>query len=222
MKILIVDNNIDKPWGYCGDFRRYLEGQVLVRRAPEKDLPPSPRGFSHIIVSGSKTSCLDSSDWVKILIEFVQNAVNYEIPLLGVCYGHQILARAFGGDNAVGKSKTPEIGWVKVTQTEKNPILEGLPKNFYTFQSHVEEVVELPIQFVSTASSDRCQIQAYYMKDKPAFGVQFHPERNAQEGQMTIDKRKKVVPKDYIFGNRKANLLFTENIARTIFRNFLK
>jgi GMP synthase (glutamine-hydrolysing) len=219
-KTLIIDNNIDRPWGLCGDFRRYLDGEVLVRRAPQGDLPRDPGSFSHIILSGSKTSVHDSSEWVKNLMDFIRRSVDQEIPTLGVCYGHQIIARTYGGDSVVRASPLPEVGWVEVRQTGKNAILAGLPKKFYSFQSHFEEVCTMPEAFVATAESDRCSVQAYFLKNKPVFGIQFHPERNAEEGQNSIDQKKKSVSKDCIFKDGKAESVFTENVARTIFKNF--
>ena len=189
MKTLIIDNNIDRPWSLCPDFRRYLEGTVEVRRAPQGDLPSKVEGYSHIIITGSKTSTLDSSPWITQLMAFVSQAIESGIPTLGICYGHQIIAKIFGGQSVVRASRTPEIGWVEIRQTKPNPVLEGLPTRFYTFESHVEEVVHAPKGFVATAESERCAIQAYYAKGKPVFGVQFHPEKNAEEGQASIQRR---------------------------------
>lgn len=221
MKVLIVDNNIDKPWGLCGDFRRYLSGEVIVRRAPQDDLPGDARGFSHVILSGSKTCILDSSPWIQKLMAFTRQVAESGTPLLGICYGHQIIARTFGGDPVVRISPTPEIGWVEIEQTGQNPMLDGLPRRFHTFQSHFEEVLKAPPGFVVTARTSRCPIQAYYVEGRPVFGVQFHPERNAREGQDSIDKKKGKVASDCIFNDGKAESVFNENVARTIFGNFL-
>lgn len=221
MKTLMIDNNIDQPWTLCADFRRYLEGEVVVRRAPQQDLPADPSGFTHIVLSGSRTCILDTTPWIQDLMKFVLRAADLGIPMLGICYGHQIIAKAYGGDPCVRISPKPEIGWVEIEQTAANPMLEGLPKKFHSFQSHFEEVLTAPRGFITTASSARCAIQAYYVEGKPIFGVQFHPERNAEEGQKSIDKNKKTVSKDCIFNDGKAESVFTENVARTIFRNFL-
>ncbi len=225
MKILILDNNIDQPWGLCGDFRRYLEGQTVVRRAPQGDLPLNLEPYTHVILSGSRTCILDSSPWVGELMGLVRKIIDAGTPILGVCYGHQIIARSFGGDPAVRISPTPEFGWVEIEQNAPNPILEGLPKKFYSFQSHFEEVQKAPPGFVVTATSPRCAIQAYYVDGKPVYGVQFHPERNATEGQLSIDSKKLTKPpvsKDCIFGDGKAGSVFSEHVAKTIFSNFLR
>lgn len=225
MKILIIDNNIDKPWGLCEDFRRYLQGEITVRRSPQEDIPGEIGRYTHVILSGSKTCILDSSPWVHRLMDFVRKVVDSRTPLLGVCYGHQIISRAYGGDAAVRISPTPEIGWVEIEQTAPGPLLEGLPQRFHSFQSHFEEVLKAPPGFIPTATSPRCSIQSYYVEGKPVFGVQFHPERNLEEGQRSIEKRKKAVPplpKDCIFNDREAKSVFSEDVANTIFGNFLR
>jgi GMP synthase (glutamine-hydrolysing) len=221
--VLVVDNNvIDKH--FCADIRRYLAQpslEITVRRGPEDDLPSDPRAFSHVILSGSKTSILESSPWVRNQIDFIRRAVEAGTPLLGICYGHQLIARAFGGEAVVRRSPSPEFGWVEVRQSRPNPLLAGLPPVFHSFQSHFEDVRSAPAGFEVTASSERCPIQAFRIEGKPAFGIQFHPERDAGEGQRSIDEKKKGVPRDCIFGDGKAESLYTENVARTIFGNLL-
>lgn len=221
MKILIVDNSIDLPSSMGADFRRYLDGEVWVRRGPDRDLPGKPEEFTHVILSGSKTSILDNGPWITELMEYVRRIERIGTPLLGICYGHQIVARALGGDQFVRRSNTPEFGWVEIAQEKPHPLLVDLPNRFYSFQAHFEEVHQLPRGFVSTAKSPRCAIQAYYADQKPIFGLQFHPERNAEEGEQSLERSKKSAPKDCIFNDGKAESLFTENVARTIFKNFL-
>jgi GMP synthase (glutamine-hydrolysing) len=158
-------------------------------------------------------------------MDFTRQTIEAGIPTLGVCYGHQIIARALGGDPCVRKSPTPEFGWVEIEQTAENPILKGLPKRFHSFQAHFEEVCRLPKGFIATARSSRCETQAYRVEGKPVFGVQFHPERNAEEGQRSIDHRRVELSKetagDCIFNDGKAKSVFSEDVARTIFGNFI-
>ncbi len=228
MKILIVDNNIDKEangrWPLCADFRRYLEGEVTVRRAPQEDLPKDLARFTHVIFTGSKTSILDHQPWIQKVIDLVKDGEKRGLPMLGVCYGHQIIAKTFGGKPSVRKAPKPEFGWVNIEQTGENPLLESLPREFHSFQSHFEEVCSLPQGFVKTAESDRCEIQAYYVEGKPIFGIQFHPEKSGEEGECSIRFRHGKSPdvRDCIFNAGKADSLFSENVANTIFRNFIR
>lgn len=155
-------------------------------------------------------------------MDLIRLAVERSIPLLGVCYGHQMIAKTYGGANVVRKSPAPEFGWVRINQTREHPLFEGLPRTFYSFQAHFEEIRTAPEGMVVTAESERCAIQAFYFEKKPLFGVQFHPERNADEGQRSLALRRKAVPKDCIFGDGKAKSVFNENVARILFRNFTR
>ena len=223
-KVLIIDNNIDEPWPFGRDFRRYIyEGTAVeVRRGPQQDLPKNPGQYSHVVLSGSKTSCMDVSPWVEKLLVYIRDASDQGSAILGVCFGHQMVARAFGGIQAVRKSKMPEIGWIEVVADKKNPILEGLPQKFHSFQLHFDEVASLPSELVATARSERCAIQAYHHVKKPVFGIQFHPEKNAEEGQRSIDSKRKEGHGDCIFNGHRANSLYSEYVANTIFTNFLR
>src|SRR3954454_12000081 len=98
MKILIIDNNIDRDsWGssdLCRLTRGFPGATVYVRNGPESDLPPHPAQYDKIIVSGSKTSAMSEEPWIEELTDFIRKAIDLRKPYLGVCYGHQMLARA--------------------------------------------------------------------------------------------------------------------------------
>lgn len=236
MRILLVDNNITPVASPHQDMsytiRRYLDGEVVVRRGPEADFPLSPEGFTHVILSGSKTSCMDPSPWVEKQLELIRKTASVGVPMLGVCFGHQLIARAFGGPTKVHASPTPEIGWTEVELFANNPITQSLPQRFYTYSSHFEEVAELPPHFVPTARSNRCAIQAYYVEAKPIFGIQFHPEYKADEGEQRMKLTAKKLQEEFR-GNKlkeklesflnkgKGHALHSENVALTIFKNFL-
>lgn len=226
-RTLILDATIDKPWQMGKPFLRYLDGETHVRRAPQMDLPSSLESYSHIILSGSKTSCLDSSEWVIRLLSFLENAAQRQIPILGVCFGHQMLARLFSGKDAVGAAERPEVGWVKLEKkptSKHSALLTDLPESFYSYQLHYEEVKKLPPQFDLLASSERCPIQAFAHQSKPIFGIQFHPEKNFEEARLSLVNEQKTKPKklikDCLFNPSHANTLYNENVAIKIFRNF--
>ena len=79
----------------------------------------------------------------------------FDAPILGICAGHQFMAKYLGGDAA--PAKVPEFG-----------------KSVW--ESHNDEVTQLPKDFVALASSENCDIQAMRHRDRPLFGLQFHPE----------------------------------------------
>jgi len=97
-----------------------------------------------------------------------------EIPILGICLGHQLLAMIFGG-----KVKTAEVGEYaesEIIVDYEDEILKGLSPSFNAWVSHKDEVSKIPKDFIKLAHSETCEIEAMAHKSLPVFGVQFHPE----------------------------------------------
>ena len=98
-----------------------------------------------------------------------------EFPILGICAGHQFMARFFGGE--AKPSIVPEFGKIELTLlTEDDALFEQIPKKSIVWESHNDEVTVLPDKFELLAESENCKIQAMRHKEKPFYGLQFHPE----------------------------------------------
>lgn len=109
--------------------------------------------------------------------EYLKHA---NIPILGICAGHQFMARFFGGD--AKPSKIPEFGKITLTLLdEENPLFTKVPKESIVWESHNDEITVLPDSMKNLAKSDNCEYQAIMHKEKPFFGLQFHPEVNNTE-----------------------------------------
>ena len=104
--------------------------------------------------------------------EYLEKA---EFPILGICAGHQFMARFFGG--AVKPSKVPEFGQIELTLLkEDDALFEGVAKKSIVWESHNDEVTVLPNGFELLGESENCKIQAIRHKKKSLYGLQFHPE----------------------------------------------
>lgn len=104
--------------------------------------------------------------------EYLEKA---DFPILGICAGHQFMARFFGGD--AKPSKIPEFGKVELTLVEGGSILfKGVLEKSIVWESHNDEVTKLPDGFIVVGESENCKIQAMQHKSRPLFGLQFHPE----------------------------------------------
>lgn len=97
-----------------------------------------------------------------------------ELPVLGICGGHQFIGKAYGSD--IVPLGSLEKGFFKVTLTEDDPILSGLSSPIKTFFWHELQVDPLPRDFVLLGSGELCTIQIMRHRTKPIYGVQFHPE----------------------------------------------
>jgi len=123
-----------------------------------------------------------------------------DVPVLGICGGHQLLAKVFGGEVAPIEKLRSQIGpgyagclrekgWITISITRDDPIFLGLSQSVVVWENHCEEVKEVPAEFVDLARGSGCRVQAMRHRLKPIYGVQFHPEiefgRNKQ-GQICL------------------------------------
>lgn len=102
------------------------------------------------------------------------NYFHLNIPILGICAGHQYIAKYFGGKVEV--SKTPEFGKSEMVVLNGDTLFSKVPKKSVIWESHNDEVTTIPKDFIPLARSDSCKVQAIKHKDKPLYGLQFHPE----------------------------------------------
>ena len=96
------------------------------------------------------------------------------VPVLGICYGMQIAARAHGGEIKPGNSR--EFGRTTATVTRPDPFFAGLPERFTVWMSHGDQAEALGENFIPLATTDTCPTAAVRHKTLPIYGLQFHPE----------------------------------------------
>jgi len=97
-----------------------------------------------------------------------------EMPILGICLGHQLMARCFGGK--VKEAEIGEYAEAEIIVDEEDEILRGLAPSFPAWVSHKDEVEKLPRDFIKLAHSETCEIEAMRHRRLALYGVQFHPE----------------------------------------------
>ncbi|RMH05699.1 MAG: glutamine-hydrolyzing GMP synthase, partial [Aquificota bacterium] len=96
------------------------------------------------------------------------------IPILGICYGLQVIAHQKGGK--VERAQRQEYGRARLRVLEKDLLFDGLPEEFDVWMSHADKVVLLPEGFKTLASSENSPHAVIRHEKKPIYGVQFHPE----------------------------------------------
>jgi GMP synthase (glutamine-hydrolysing) len=134
-----------------------------------------------VILTGSHSMVTDHQPWFERLASWIPGAVERRIPLLGICFGHQLLAQAMGGevdDNPQGK----EFGTIEVTlngNARKDRLLGRLGNPIRVHCCHAQSVLKLPKGANRLAASTRDANQAFSIGPF-AWGVQFHPEFDAE------------------------------------------
>jgi len=96
------------------------------------------------------------------------------LPVLGICLGHQVMAKAYGGGVSTGK--LGGYAAVEIEVLDEDELLKGIGPKTRVWASHADEVSSLPHGFMRLARSDICEIEAMRHESKPLFGVQWHPE----------------------------------------------
>ncbi|MEW6543891.1 MAG: type 1 glutamine amidotransferase [Nitrospirota bacterium] len=139
---------------------------------PEEGLPKEAGDF--LLVMGGPMSVNDPDRWIEQEIEFIRRTIRLGKPVLGVCLGAQLMARALGAPVRPGPAL--ELGMTPIRLTEegrKDPIFSRLPEPASVFEWH-GEIFDLPAGAVPLATSDLC-LQAFRYGER-AYGLLFHLE----------------------------------------------
>jgi GMP synthase (glutamine-hydrolysing) len=138
---------------------------------------PGPRDADAFVITGSSSSVTERAPWMLRAEALVRGIAQARVPLLGICFGHQMIAQALGGDvqkNPRGR----EIGTVRVDRLLDDPLFAGLPRSFHVNATHVDAVVELPPHAEVLATTPQDPAAAFRVGDRVK-AVQFHPEFDA-------------------------------------------
>lgn len=167
-----------------------LPQRVEVARVYQGEELPDPGGLAGAVVTGSSAMLSDREPWSERTAEWLARAVAAQTPVLGICYGHQLLAHGLGGKVGVNP-RGREIGTVAVRLHEaarRDRLLGGFPEVVHVQASHVESVLELPAGARLLASTAGDPHHAFAV-GTAAWGVQFHPEFDAEITRAYIEAR---------------------------------
>ncbi len=149
--------------------RRVRELNVYCEIHPYSHVPTIDESIRGVILSGSPCSVLENGAPDVDLLPFEK------LPILGVCYGAQLLAHQHGGK--VERSQHREYGRAHLSKIDSHyDLLKEIDVNSQVWMSHGDTIMELPGDFEIVASTDSIPVAAYKIKEKPIYGIQFHPE----------------------------------------------
>ena len=165
-----------------GDFEAWIEAamQDVIPNFEVVDVPaggslPAPTELAGVIITGSASMVSQRAEWSEKTAAWLKAATRSPLPMLGICYGHQLIAHALGGEvgpNPHGR----EIGTVPLRlQATGDPLLGGLSSEILVQTSHSESVLRLPEGAVGLGETDLDPHHVYRIGDR-IWGLQFHPE----------------------------------------------
>lgn len=197
------------------NFRRELDADVAEFDVNEGELPPD-HAFDGFVVTGSAASVYWDEEWIPETEAWIREAVEHDLPGLGICYGHQLIASALGG--TVEPMGDYELGYVEIERIADSPLFKGMGDQLMAFASHSDVVTALPEGAERIAKNDCC-LQGFQYGD--IFAVQFHPEYDMESAERVA--RGKDLPDERI--ERVVNDIDETTFARAsetkvLFHNF--
>ena len=127
------------------------------------------KGLKGLILSGGPNSVYDQT-----AVKYDKELMNLPVPILGLCYGHQLLAQHFGGEVKPGKTK--EYGFAELRLGNSGKLFSGVPKTSKIWMSHGDSVKVLPAGFAAWGKTADCPVAAMADAQRNFYGLQFHPE----------------------------------------------
>ncbi len=181
-KLLVLQHSDDAPPGLIGEEIAAAGGEIDLRiERRGMRLPPDARGHDGLIVLGGVMNALDDARCPHFprLLSLIRTFAAEDRPVLGVCLGAQLVARAFGGEVRIGGA--PEFGFVPLharPATARDPLFGGLSFPVAVMQWH-DDTFALPSKAVHLLESATCPNQAFRI-GRAVYGLQCHFEVTAE------------------------------------------
>lgn len=226
--VLVAGDALPQVAAVHGEFAKWIEraastvwsGDYILHDLRSEEEPPDCRSVAGVIITGSASSVTERAPWMLRAEAYIRNVVELQVPLFGICFGHQLMAQALGGE--VGKNpRGREIGTVRVSCFDDDPLFEGLGETLTVNATHVDTVVVVPPGARSIA---RTSIEDNAVIDFGPFarGVQFHPEVDGAVMRGYIEVRRPLIVEEGL----DADALHTGAVdtpdGRALLENFIR
>lgn len=187
------------------------------------DALPVRAGFASAIVTGSGAMVTDREPWSEASAQWLRDAAHAGLPLLGICYGHQLIAHALGGEvgwHPAGR----EMGTVELELHDTalhDPLFAGLPGRFAAQATHLQTVLRAPDGATVLARSVHDACHAFRWGDR-AWGLQFHPEFSTVHMRGYVRARRDALRHEGHCPHAVARTVSATPHARRVLRRFVR
>jgi GMP synthase (glutamine-hydrolysing) len=210
-----------------GSFARLIEEAIgELWRGPYEVVdvrtasPPDPAAAAAFVITGSAANVPNREPWMLRTEAWLREVVPLGTPTFGICFGHQLLGQALGGDvqkNPRGR----EIGTCEIERVADDPILAGLPARFAANVTHVDSVVLLPTSATVLARSDLDPHHAVRFGER-CYAVQFHPEIDADVMRGYVESRRAILEGEGFDVDAMLRRITDATAGRDTLRNFVR
>ncbi|HHW4681229.1 MAG TPA: glutamine amidotransferase [Xylella taiwanensis] len=199
------------------------ESQTVVVNVEAGETLPAREGFVGAMISGSGAFVTDRADWSERTADWLCEAAYAGMPLLGICYGHQLLAHALGGEVAYNPAGR-ESGTIRLElhpAAFDDPLFADLPVQFSVHATHLQTVLRVPEGAIVLARSIQDQCHAFRWRQN-SWGVQFHPEFATHHMRGYIAARAQCLQRHGQCPRSIARQVSAAPLARQLLRRFVR
>ena len=184
---------------------------------------PDHRDYAGVIISGSAAYVTDRADWSERSAHWLRAAAHDNRPVFGICYGHQLLAHALGGEVAYNPAGR-ESGTIELAlepPAQDNPLFAGLPARFPAHATHLQTVLRAPegAEILARSAQDNCHA---FRWGPNAWGVQFHPEFATHHMRGYVRARAECISRHGGCARSLARGVSAAPLARQLLRRFVR
>ncbi len=187
-RVLIVSNAVHRhlfrpAWHWKSHLK---DVDTAIVNVPSGMRLPELTEFTHVLLTGSEASILEHKPWYDKEIQLIHEAVDRGVPLLGSCFGHQMLVYALSGPQYVTRAHSPEVGWADVEMTGLDPLFDDLANPWTTFVYHFDEASNPPAPWIKLGQTKHCDTHVLRYGEARAWGIQAHPEISSRKAKFFI------------------------------------
>ncbi|MBB3228025.1 GMP synthase (glutamine-hydrolyzing) [Luteibacter sp. Sphag1AF] len=213
-----------------GDFPRWFQLGLRLRDANVRvidvengDALPNPDACAGAVLTGSASMVTERLPWSERTAGWIRDAMDVDLPMMGVCYGHQLMSHALGGrvDYLEGGREMGTIPLSRTTHAADDLLARHLPPQFHAHATHEQSVLELPrgARSLATSARDPHHLVRY---GQHAFSTQFHPEFSAEVMRAYIRRKHDTLQKEGRAPDQLLASVVPTPEATSLLRGFLR